>query len=543
MIRSSESHEGTGFGEMRSKFSFLHFPQEHRSLHLIVAAINISVLFVIAFGLYRCLRHFDPIGFTEYVGRPYVRSIIRNSIAIGFWSAFFSSLIGAAFAFVLHRTDFLFRKPLFSIVRIPFVLPSIMIIISLASVFGVSGMFPLASGFLYSRRGIILTHSYYSFPVVFLSLCSALAQRKADREESFRVLGANRFLTFLLILLPSVLKTLVLCFMLSFFGAFFSFTIVMTFGGMKAGNIESEIYKTFSTGDLNAYSGLCMLSVLFSVLFAICSLLMQKSRKNEGSAMLLRFSPPASSLHGLAFNAIAVAICLAVLFPLFSIISSSFLRAGRVSFSNYASILSFVPVIVRSAVFSLSVSIVSALSVVLLAAYSKRTGFNNTVVLFAGSLSGIVLSSALAVFPHFSLFMAHVLMTVPFSYYMIKGEYDAMKSSLIEGATLVSSSDCLSVFYVELSNLKHVLANVIAFSFALSFCDVTSTLLLSRGRFYTASMLLYQAVSRYNFGLASALSVVMGLLIVLIYSAASRIIGTFYGAGKITGKITGRKNC
>ena len=505
------------------------FSHAHRSLGLIAFAMNFSVLCVIAFGLHRCLRHFDIARFAEYLSRPYARSIVGNSIAIGFWSACFSSITGSVLAFALHRADFFFRKALFSIVRIPFVLPGIIIIVSLASVFGVSGIINSASGFLYSRRGIILTHAYYSFPLVFLSLCSALAQRKADREESFRTLGANRILTFLLILLPSVLKTLVLCFMLSFFSAFFSFTIVMTFGGMKAGNIESEIYKTFSTGDMTAYSGLCMLSVLFSVLFAICSLMMQKVRKKEGSEMMFRVLPLASLPRSIAINCLAVAIGIAVLLPLFSIISSSFLHAGRLSFSNYVSVLPFAPVIIKSVAFSLSVSVVSGLSVILLAAYSKRTGFNNPVVLFAGSLSGIVLSSALAAYPHLSLFLAHVLMTVPFSYYMIKGEYDAVKFSLIEGAMLVSSSDCLSIFYVEISDLKHILPNVFAFSLALSFCDVTSTLLLSRGRFYSISMLLYQAVSRYDFGLASDLSVVIGLLIVLVYTIACRATEAFYG--------------
>lgn len=508
-------------------------PFEKFDLHspLCVTGLIIKglVALVIAAVFINCFSGFDFAGFFAFVRRPFTLKVIRNSFSISFRAALYSSAVGLVLALMFSSSDFALKRVLLRIMRIPFVLPSIIIIVALTSVFGVSGMIKGASGFLYSKGGIVLAHSYYSLPVVFFSVLSALGQRKFDMEESFMTLGASRFLSFVLITFPSILKTLALSFMLSFISAFSSFTIVVTFGGMKTSNIESEIYKSFSIGDAGAYSGFCLLSLMFSLVFAACSMRIQRTQRTEGRSMAVRPMRRASMPTRLMLDAVAALASAVVMVPLLTVFFSAFMRGGSFSFANFSSMLRFFGTILKSMAFSGFISVISVAIVVLLAAYARRTGDANVGILFAGALSSMLLSSSLARFPGLSLSVAHVFMTVPFSYYLVKGEYDVMRQSMLESARLVTGNEFLCVFYVELSNLRHVVANASVFSFALSFCDVSSTLLLSRGRFYTASMLLHQAVSHYDFNMACAIAVVMAVAVMLFYAIVRFVLSKSYG--------------
>ncbi|PJA21042.1 MAG: iron ABC transporter permease, partial [Candidatus Diapherotrites archaeon CG_4_10_14_0_2_um_filter_31_5] len=104
------------------------------------------------------------------------QKLIWNSFFQAGVSTFFCLLIGIPAAFIVARRNFKGKKFIKALSLIPFVFPSILIVISFVIVFGNNGwinhflknVFGLKEHiqFLYGFSGIILAHTFYNFPLV-----------------------------------------------------------------------------------------------------------------------------------------------------------------------------------------------------------------------------------------------------------------------------------------------------------------------------------------------------------------------------------------
>jgi thiamine transport system permease protein len=154
---------------------------------------------------------------------------------------------------LVARYKFKARRFFLSLAAVPFCLPPILVILSFILYYGKSGWLSAAfsllglakgsGGLLYSFGGLVFIHAFYNFPIVIQNLGSVWSRMPKSREEAARTLGAGPFTAFLRGTLPYLLPAMLQAASLIFLFCFFSFTIVLVFGGMSGSTLEVGIYR------------------------------------------------------------------------------------------------------------------------------------------------------------------------------------------------------------------------------------------------------------------------------------------------------------
>jgi iron(III) transport system permease protein len=186
------------------------------------------------------LDHYERV-FTE----PRTLGLLENSALIALGGALLALLLGLPIAFVLARTELPGRYLLAALCMGPAILPPFFIALGgarrmqavLISVFGVSG------GSLQVFNSIVV-FGFVLFPLTVLLVGPALARVPAGPWESARLLGGRRAAlrhVLLPALLPSVIGTFVLCFLM----ALTDFAVPDVLGFMlPAGGSPTHVFAT-----------------------------------------------------------------------------------------------------------------------------------------------------------------------------------------------------------------------------------------------------------------------------------------------------------
>jgi len=162
--------------------------------------------------------------------------------------------IGLPGAALVARFRFPGRKLLKSLSVLPFSMPAVLVVLAFVLFYGRAGylnrflmsIFGLTEpplGFLYTFWGIVLVHGFYEFPVVLQTVGEVWGRLPRDREEAARLLGAGRLRAFATGILPSLVPAIAQAATLCFLLCFFSFAVVMVFGGLAGSTLEVEVYR------------------------------------------------------------------------------------------------------------------------------------------------------------------------------------------------------------------------------------------------------------------------------------------------------------
>ena len=155
----------------------------------------------------------------------------------------------------MSHLDFPGKKAVNSFTTIPFVLPSVLVVLGFVLCFGNSGIInsflmkltgadkpPLK--ILYSFRAIIMAHTFYNFPVCLRLVSTSWRRIGNNRVEAAQILGAGRFRIFTTVTLPALLPSIIAAASLIFIFCFMSFAVILVLGGGPAfSTIEVEIYR------------------------------------------------------------------------------------------------------------------------------------------------------------------------------------------------------------------------------------------------------------------------------------------------------------
>jgi len=197
-------------------------------------------------------------GVLTNLGRAFDEPRFIRSFSYGLSQAFVSSLLAAAIgipaAFLLARRKFPGKRVLSALSAIPFCVPPLIIAIGFVLYYGREGMlnkflmhvFGLSEApvqFLYSFSGVVMAHGFYNFPIVMRFVADAWATVPKAHGDAARLLGASEIKVFLTITLPSILPALGAAMSLVFLMCFYSFVIVLLFGGPGVGTPEVELYR------------------------------------------------------------------------------------------------------------------------------------------------------------------------------------------------------------------------------------------------------------------------------------------------------------
>ncbi|MDQ3028226.1 MAG: iron ABC transporter permease [Pseudomonadota bacterium] len=256
-----------------------------------------------------------------------------NSLALGLATAATCTVLGLAFALIVVRTDFRYRRLVRLLTVMPIITPSFVLGMGLILIFGRSGLVNQASTYLfdvnmgrwiYGMNGIWLAQVFSFTPTAFLILIGVVEGISPSVEEASETLRASRMRTFLKVTLPLMLPGLANGFLIVFIESLADFGNPVVLGG-SFGVLSTEIF--FAVVGAQADFGRAATLALVLLSFALAAFLAQRalvggrlytSLTGKGDSGLRQPLPPLVRRTALAL-AIPVAVFTFALYALIMI--------------------------------------------------------------------------------------------------------------------------------------------------------------------------------------------------------------------------------
>jgi len=526
-----------GAAALKKGLRFVLFP----SLALLVAA-PLGAAFLPLFRSPGALSNLSAA-----LGDPRFLASFGFGLGQAFASSLLALLIGLPGAFFLAKRSFPGKRFLGALSAVPFCVPPLIVAIGFVLYYGRQGylnralmaMFGLEApplDFLYSFKGVVLAHAFYNFPLVMRLVGDAWANASRAQEEAAELLGASRLRVFLTISLPGLLPAIGSALSLVFLLCFYSFVLVLLFGGPGVGTPEVELYRAarfdFNKG-LAAAFALVESAVAFIVL-AIYARLERSIAGQRGDAAArarpAAFKSPAEKAAALAYG---LFIALFFLGPLFCValeslvVKSGRFGAGLLGLANYAALFSSAS-FGRAALNTLALGLASAaLAAALGFAFSIAlkncpSAFLSSVLPMAPlAVSSVVLaygwSELLGGSSVLAIAAVQAVSAYPFILRSIQGSIGLSDERYAQAALTLGSSRLGAALKIRLPLALPALLSGFAFAFAISAGDANALIVAPVRGFDTLALLLYRLAGSYRFNEACAAAVILGLATALVF--------------------------
>jgi len=229
-------------------------------------------------------------GFVDVLLDGRVLAALRLSFGAAFIAALINAVFGLIVSWILVRYDFPFKRVVDALVDLPFALPTAVAGIALATIYApngwIGGLFaPLGVKIAFTPLGVLLALIFIGLPFVVRSLQPVLQDLDLEVEEAAVSLGASRWQTFRLVILPAILPALLTGFALAFARAVGEYGSVIFIAGNMP--LVSEIAPLLIVIKLEQFDyagaaaiGVIMLVASFLILLVI-NLVQRWSRRHE----------------------------------------------------------------------------------------------------------------------------------------------------------------------------------------------------------------------------------------------------------------------
>ncbi len=226
--------------------------------------------------------------FWEAVASPRVVASYRLTFGASFAAALINAVFGLIIAWVLVRYEFWGKRFIDALVDLPFALPTAVAGITLTALYAENGWIGQHLPFKvsFTPLGVFVALLFIGLPFVVRTLQPVLEDLSQEYEEAAATLGASRWQTFRLVILPILSPALLTGFALAFARALGEYGSVI----FIAGNIPlvSEITPLMIISKLEQYDvpGATAIAVVMLVLsfvmLLVINLLQAWTRKRQG---------------------------------------------------------------------------------------------------------------------------------------------------------------------------------------------------------------------------------------------------------------------
>ncbi len=482
-----------------------------------------------------------------FTSSMYQRSL-RNSFVISFSVVFFTLLIGAPMGYFVARVEMPFKKLILSLGILPIITPAFVGAFSWVILLGrqgvvryaankVLGLVGLSLPPIYGLFGIIFTMSLTYLPFVFLLSYGAFKSTNPLLEESAMIMGAGHSRILRTITIPLILPSLGAAAILVFIRAIGNFGIPAVLGGQQYVLPTLIHFRVHGFWDLNGASAIAIISVAI----VIVALIIQKKVVSAREYETISTAASEYKLHRHPLiKTIAILYCSLVLIislaPQITIITMSFftkwigfLPTGF-TLENYKIIPQIASKTIKNSLFlATSASLLTALIGTLAAYITERRRPKGAIlidftIMTPFVLPGIVVSVALL--SAFSsgpinisgtfliIIISFMVRRTPYVFRSVAASLTQLDEALEESSTISGAS----WFYTfRRITFPLILPGIIAgaiLTFATLLQELSTTILLYSARTQTLPIQIYNTVAEGDFGIASALSV---LLIVTVF--------------------------
>lgn len=536
----------------------------------VAVAVSVVLLFlIISFFVLPLFYAFFPL-FTADVGEETplwnilfsskVLKVALYTLKQGLLSMAIALLIGIPAGFFTATRQFPGKKFMLSLSAIPLCVPPLLVALGYVMFFGMQGVLnrwcmalwnleepPIE--FLYSLWGIVLAQGFYNFPLVMKTCHDAWRQLSVREYNVACLLGASPFRIFRTITVVQLLPAIASSGMVVFLYSFFSFVIVLLFGGVGTTVLEVEIYQAARSSlnfPLAAALALTETLIAFGVLL-LYGLLERKSRESRGLAWDAETFYPkkirgfTEKLGGLI---LAFLVILFFLMPFVQILFSALSQkvpgfsggtTGKISLGNfialfsresfYVSFLNTLKVGIASGVLAVCVALTFACLVKILDP-EKKSMTSRIIPLLPMAVSSVVLAFGITQVISGGTVAVLILLQAslywPFAFRQISGAMDRIPLDVLNGATLLSPFSLDGIFKIYIPLCRRNILSALGFCFALSCGDTTLPLVLGIPRFETLALYTYNLAGSYRFQEACACGVILALLTVPVFLISNR---------------------
>lgn len=208
-------------------------------------------------------------------------------------AAAIDTVLGLLLAWVLVRYEFPFKRVFDSLIDLPFALPTAVAGLVYSSLYVKNGwlgqfLVPLGIQGAYSRLAIVLVLTFVGLPFVVRTVQPVLESLDAELEEASACLGATRWQTFTMVLLPALYPALITGFALTFARAIGEYgSVVFVSGNMP---FKTEIAPVLIVSRLEefAYAEATAIAVVLLVasfaMLGVINLLERRTQAANSSA-------------------------------------------------------------------------------------------------------------------------------------------------------------------------------------------------------------------------------------------------------------------
>jgi sulfate transport system permease protein len=261
------------------------------SLSLGYSVSYLSILVLVPLGA--CFLKASSLSFSEFwavVWNDRVRAAYGTTFSSALVAAAINVVLGLIVAWTLVRYDFPLKRLVDALVDLPFALPTAVAGLVFASLYVENGwlgqfLVPMGIKGAYSKLGIVLVLVFTGFPFVVRTVQPVLESLDAETEEAAMILGANRWQTFMRVIVPTLLPALVTGYALAFARAVGEYGAVIFISGNIPYETEIAPYLIVSRLDEFAYREATAIAVvLLIVSFALLVLinLLERWSKRHG---------------------------------------------------------------------------------------------------------------------------------------------------------------------------------------------------------------------------------------------------------------------
>lgn len=522
----------------------------HKSLSLMPGLIiqsGLFILFILLLGtLLLASPVTDPLAIFKH---PYLWRIINFTMLQAFLSTVLSVLPAFLIAYALYRREFKLKHILLKICSSTLVLPSLVIVFGMITLYGRNGiitnlivtLFGESYRFnIYGLKGILLAHVFFNLPFATLIFLKALQSIPAVQNKLAAQLNFTSWYRFKILHWPILKKQIATSSVLIFTLCFMSFSIALTLGGgPKSTTIEVAIYQAV-TYEFDYFKA----AILSLVQIFLCALLLGLSQ----TIKTLTFSFNSGEVWDITnknrwvvfFDVFLILILIILIIPplsmvIFSGINSDLLVALQDTKVWAAAINSFM--------IGLIAAVLSTFLATCLIWSARQLHINNhktlaNLMISSGSMTLIIpsLSLTTAIFiilnhlslnstvwtsPYTLIPLVNCLMALPFS-------INLLLPNLLNSAKQYNLlCDQLNIkgwqrwFHIDFKSNISAYKKAFAFTFTLSLGDIGVMSLIgsqqTEGEFLTLPYLLFLQLGTYQSAIADVTALILLILVLAIF--------------------------
>lgn len=496
-------------------------------------------------------------GFRQFIDVKLYRKSLYNSFIVSFSVTALSLLIGIPMGYFVARVKMPGKNLILSLGILPVIMPSFVGAYTWVILLGRNGIvrvflnwllspFGIEVPSIYGMFGMILCMTLTYYPFVFQMSYGAFASANPLLEESAMLMGAKKGRILRTVTLPLVLPSIMASALLVFVRAIGNFGIPAIIGG------NTYVLPTLIFFEVNGFwniNGACSIAVVNVAITAIVLYLQNRVVNSREYETISSSRSEMKLSEGKVVRVVAMVFCVIVLIasllPQITIIVMSFFEKWVGLFPEGFTLANYIRIphyshreLFNSFFLSIVATLLCAVLGSLVAYITKRSkpkgsGFLDMAVMAPFILPGTVVSIALlSAFSGSSairltgtytiLIISYMIRRTPYVYRSVAASLTQLNPALEEASTIMGASWFYTFRKVSVPLILPAVISGSILTLTTLLQELSTTILLYSGRTRTVPIQIYGAVQDGKLGEASALSVILLVVVFVIIYGMNR---------------------